>query len=91
MSWNNEIANELYRVKDEYAAKFDYDLDRMVIDLQQKEKSEKRKGRRFVGFAPRRCQPEFPFAPVEAVSQLPSPPLNSGSPQTGDAPPVSSN
>ena len=68
MSWKNEIMDELYRIKDEYGAKFDYDLGRMVRHLKEAEEVEKRKGRRFVSFPPRRCRPEFPFTPIHEES-----------------------
>jgi hypothetical protein len=85
MSWKNEIADELYQVKDAYAAKFDYDLGRMVEDLQQKEVIEKRKGRRFVSFPARRCRTEFPFAPIDSESAI-SPPRIDVLPWTADNP-----
>lgn len=75
MSIKNEIMDELYRIKDEYGAKFDYNLERMVRDLQEAEEIEKRNGRRFVSFPPRRCRPEFPFTPIEEEPRSTVPPI----------------
>ena len=75
MSWKNEIMDELHRVKDEYAAKFDFDIDRMVAHLQHEEELEKRKGRKFVSFPPRRCRTEFPFTAIEEESAQLAPPV----------------
>jgi hypothetical protein len=96
MSWKNEIAEELYRVKDEYAANFGYDLRRMVHDLQMKEELQKREGRQFVAFPPRRCQTGFPFTPIEDKSSSLSPaiggfPIASKKPNLGTVVPEDRN
>lgn len=35
--WTDEIAEEIHRIRDEYAKSFDYDLDAMFADLRKKE------------------------------------------------------
>jgi hypothetical protein len=37
MKWKDEIVEEVRNAKDNYAARFDYDLGRMFEDLQKKE------------------------------------------------------
>jgi hypothetical protein len=40
--WNDEIVEEVRKVRDEYAAQFDYDLEAIFRDLkQQEEKSDR--------------------------------------------------
>lgn len=38
MNWKDEIVEEVRAVREAYAAQFDYDLDRMFADLQEKER-----------------------------------------------------
>ncbi|MGO8819356.1 MAG: hypothetical protein ACLQVG_32390 [Terriglobia bacterium] len=37
MKWEDEIVEEVRRVRESYAAQFDYDLERMFKDLKKKE------------------------------------------------------
>jgi len=37
MTWKDEVVEEVRKVGEAYAAKFDYDLKRMFEDLKQKE------------------------------------------------------
>ena len=37
--WNDEILEQLYAYRAEYAARFDYDLQRVFADLKAKEES----------------------------------------------------
>ena len=41
--WKDEIVEEVRRVRDEYAAKFNYDLDAIYQDIKTQEKQTKRK------------------------------------------------
>ena len=41
--WKDEIVEEVRRVRDEYAAKFNYDLDAIYEDIKKQEKQTKRK------------------------------------------------
>jgi len=43
MREEDEIVKETRRLRDEYAKKFDYDLDLMVEDLQKKQKQREQK------------------------------------------------
>ncbi len=48
---NDEIVEEIHRVRAEYAAKFDYDIDRMYEDIRKRQAAS---GRKFVSFPPRK-------------------------------------
>lgn len=41
--WNDEIVEETRKVREEYAAKFNYDLEAIYRDLKGQEKRSKRK------------------------------------------------
>ncbi|MGI8882646.1 MAG: hypothetical protein ACR2IA_00170 [Pyrinomonadaceae bacterium] len=41
--WKDEFVEEVRKVRDEYAAKFDYDLDAIYEDIKKQEKKSKRK------------------------------------------------
>ncbi len=41
--WKDEIVEEVRRVRDEYAAKFNYDLDAIYEDIKKQEKQSQRK------------------------------------------------
>lgn len=41
--WKDEIIEEVRKTRDEYAAKFDYDLDAIYKDIKLQEKKSKRK------------------------------------------------
>jgi len=46
--WKDEIVEEVRRIRDELAARFNYDLDAIVRDLQEKQR---RSGRKIVSLA----------------------------------------
>ena len=46
--WEDEIVREVRKVRDEYAAKFNYDPDAIFRDIKEQEK---RSGRKYVSFA----------------------------------------
>ena len=41
--WKDEIVEEVRKVRDEYAAKFNYDLDAIYKDIKEQEKQSLRK------------------------------------------------
>jgi len=41
--WKDEIVEEVRKVRDEYAAKFDYDLNAIYKDIKKQEKKSRRK------------------------------------------------
>ena len=45
MTWNDEIVEEVRRVREEHAATFDYDISAICADIRQKQT---RSGRRIV-------------------------------------------
>ena len=52
--WKDEIVEEVRRVRDEYAAKFDYDLRTIFEDVKKQEKQSKRE---IVSLPPRAVEP----------------------------------
>lgn len=51
--WKDEIVEEVRRVREEYAAKFDYDFDAIYDDIKKQEKQTERK---VVSLPPKRVQ-----------------------------------
>ena len=43
MTWNDEIVDEVRRVRNEYAEKFNYDISAICADIRQKQADSKRK------------------------------------------------
>ena len=43
MTWNDEIVEEVRRTRDEYAAKFNYDISAICADIRRKQKESGRK------------------------------------------------
>ncbi|HUY88216.1 MAG TPA: hypothetical protein VMV10_05755 [Pirellulales bacterium] len=75
---NDPIVDEVWRIKNELAARFNYDLKAIYDHLKQREKErEEKTGRKFVSYPPRRVeppsapQPSTPAAPVPANTTLP--------------------
>lgn len=50
--WKDPIVEEVRKARDEYARRFNYDVDAMFEDLRRKEEQARREGRRFID-APR--------------------------------------
>lgn len=48
MTWTDPIVDEVRRVRDAYAARFNYDLRAIYLDLKEQEKCS---GRQFVSYA----------------------------------------
>ncbi|MEX1095850.1 MAG: hypothetical protein WED34_07360 [Planctomycetales bacterium] len=51
---NDPIVDEVRRVRDAHAARFNYDLDAIFRDIKEQEK---KSGRKFVSFPPRKVEP----------------------------------
>ncbi|HJX27204.1 MAG TPA: hypothetical protein VJ885_04780 [Thermoanaerobaculia bacterium] len=51
--WNDPIVEEVRKVREEHAARFDYDLERIFQDLKEQEK---KSGRKVVSLPPKRPQ-----------------------------------
>ena len=49
--WNDPIVEEVRRVREEHAARFDYDLERIFQDLKEQERQS---GREVVSLPPKR-------------------------------------
>lgn len=80
---NDPIVDDVLRLRDELAARFDYDLQAIYHHLKQREKErEERTGRKFVSYPPRRVEPSP--APKPAISAAPAS-ADAASPQTTQA------
>ena len=65
---NDPIVDEVRRVRDAHAARFNYDLDAIFREIKEQER---KSGHKFVSFAPRKCEPNKalqPPGPAQAVS-----------------------
>ncbi len=65
---NDPIVDEVRRVRNAHAARFNYDLDAIFQDIKEQEK---KSGRKFVSFTPPRVEPNKapqPTGPAPAVS-----------------------
>jgi len=67
MSWSDPIVEEVRRVRDAYAARFNYDLRAIFRDLKEKEKSS---GRKVVSYA-EHAEPNQALQPTGAVAPVP--------------------
>ena len=52
--WEDPIVEEVRKVRDAHAAKFNYDLDAIFRDLKEQERAS---GRTFVSYPPKRREP----------------------------------
>lgn len=71
---NDPIVDEIRRIRDAHAARFNYDLDAIYRDIKQREKEwEKKLGRKFVSYAadPIEPPPKPVAAPLSANTTLP--------------------
>jgi hypothetical protein len=71
MTWSDPIVDEVRRVRDAYAARFNYDLRAIYRDLKNQEK---RSGRKIVSYAESSTEVEpdkalQPIGPVPTVSE----------------------
>jgi hypothetical protein len=60
---NDPIVDEVRRVRDAHAARFNYDLDAIFRDIKEQEK---KSGRVFVSFTPPKVEPNPAAQPTEA-------------------------
>jgi len=49
--WNDPIVEEVRKIREEHAARFDYDLERIFQDLKEQERQS---GRKVVSLSPKR-------------------------------------
>ena len=61
---NDPIVDEVRRVRDAHAARFNYDLDAIFRDIKEQEKNS---GRTFISFPPRRFEPNQTLQPTGAA------------------------
>jgi hypothetical protein len=61
---NDPIVDEVRRIRDAHAARFNYDLDAIFRDLKEREK---KSGLKFVGGVARQAMPNEPLQPTEAA------------------------
>jgi len=61
---NDPIVDEVRKVRDAHAARFNYDLDAIFRDLKEQEK---KSGRKFVSFPPRKAEPNQALQPTGAA------------------------
>jgi hypothetical protein len=62
------IVDEVRRIRDEHAAKFNYDLDAIFQDIKEQER---KSGRKFVSYPPRAIVPCIAAQPNAAASLAP--------------------
>jgi hypothetical protein len=61
---NDPIVDEVRRVRDAHAAKFNYDLDAIFQDIKEQEKNS---GLKFVSYPPRKVEPNEAMQPTGAA------------------------
>ncbi len=62
---NDPIVDEVRRIRDEYAARFNYDIDAMFQDLKEKQR---KSGLTFVSYAKSASEPQSEIEPVSVAS-----------------------
>jgi hypothetical protein len=65
---NDPIVDEVRRVREAHAARFNFDLDAIYRDLKEQEKQS---GLKFVSFGPRKIAPPAPLPPPLAGTAEP--------------------
>lgn len=60
---NDPIVDEVRRVRDAHAARFNYDLDAIFRDIKEQERNS---GRKFVSFDPVKAEPNKALQPTRA-------------------------
>ncbi|MHC5016906.1 MAG: hypothetical protein ACYTGM_20830 [Planctomycetota bacterium] len=63
--WRDPIVEEVRKVRQEYAARFNYDLKAIAEDLRRRQAES---GRDIVAFPPRRLEDDQPEAPKEGAA-----------------------
>ena len=64
---NDPIVDEVRRIRDAHAARFNYDLDAIYRDIKEQEKAS---GRKFVSFAPVDAEPNKSLQPTGVASSV---------------------
>jgi hypothetical protein len=54
--WNDPIVEEVRRVREDYVARFNFDIAAMLDDIKKREIEAKAQGKKYVSFPPRRVQ-----------------------------------
>jgi len=70
---DDPIVDEIRRIRDAHAARFNYDLDAIFRDVQEKQKTS---GRKYVSYPPVRIEPKPALptaAPVPPTAEAPTP------------------
>ncbi len=65
--WDDPIVSEVRKAREVHAAKFDYDLRAIYLDLKKKELEYKKEGWKFVSFQPKKLKRRRKV--VKAVNQ----------------------
>lgn len=71
---DDPIVDEIRKIRDAHAARFNYDLEAIYRDIKEREKEwEKKLGRKFISYAADRAEPTpaIPVAPVQANTTMP--------------------
>ncbi len=76
---NDPIVDEVRRIRDAHAARFNYNLDAIFLDIKEQEK---KSGLKFVTFPPRRIGPNQVLQPTETAMPVSQ---GSESPETAPA------
>lgn len=63
---NDPIVDEIRHIRDAHAARFNYDLDAIFRDIKEQEK---KSGRKFVSFPPRRAEPIQALRPTRSATE----------------------
>ena len=63
---NDPIVEEVRRIRDAHAARFNYDLDAIFRDIKEQEK---KSGRKFVSFPPRKFEPIQELKPTDSATE----------------------
>jgi hypothetical protein len=64
---NDLIVDEVRKVRDAHAVRFNYDLDAIFRDIKEQERNS---GRKFVSFAPVKAEPNKTLQPTEAAIRV---------------------
>lgn len=65
LNLEDPIVADVYRFREQYAKTFDYDVSAMMEELIREQETLEHQGCGFASYPPQRCQPVFPYAPVE--------------------------
>ena len=65
---NDPIVDEVRKVRDAHAARFNYDLDAIFRDIKE---NEERSGLTFVTYPPRRVEKSQTLPPIELAAEEP--------------------